>query len=319
MSNIEQAQNTLDQIVATFKNPEKLESTVKLAYIDDSNTRKPSSAWSFRNKFIQFMNNTRDGRSYEQWGLVKRYVKKGSKAFYILRPTFKNYCPVCSQKSDGTKTDTKFSSAWYDFIGYSMVRIFSHQKDGVKIFSCGKCQNDFTEKEVITQISNFTGIPKFRMEDTYGCGIPEYKPKKLPQLLDVAKAWDIKVEYAGSDHGEYGFYSPKQNLISLASEDPSVFFHELAHVADSRVQKGLKNGQDPIQEAVAELVAGVLCKMYGVDRTKVVHDYIEHYCTEKGKNKVEKMCLKILSRTQKVLAEIFEQKELCETPIEVKN
>ena len=152
------------------------------------------------------------------------------------------------------------------------------------------CENiETTTKNMLNDIQNnlLQKSLKFRKENTSGDDVPEYKPKKLPILSEVAKAWNIKIQFEKSDHGEYGFYSSSKNLISLASEDPSVFFHELAHVADSRVQNGLKGGQDPIQEAVAELVAGVLCKMYGVDRTKVVHDYIEHYCTEKGKNKVE--------------------------------
>ena len=312
------AQDVLNQIVSEFKNPEQLEETVKLAYIDDSNMRKPSSTWSFRNKFIMYMNETDDARSYDEWKEIGRYVKKGSKAFHILRPNLKNYCPICSANPELDELEPDQFYQWYNLKGYNLVRIYPKTVKG-KI-SCQKCKNDFGSNEVIKVYSRpkFIGLPKFRKEDTAGADVPKYKPKKLPILSEVAKAWNIKIQFEESDHGEYGFYSPSKNLISLASEDPSVFFHELAHVADSRVQNGLKGGQDPIQEAVAELTSGVLCKMYGIDRTKIVHDYIQGYCKGKNKNAVEKMCLKVLSRTEKALKEIFEQKEILEKPVEMK-
>ncbi len=35
------------------------------------------------------LNNTEDARGFNQWREAGRYVKKGSKAFYILAPMFK--------------------------------------------------------------------------------------------------------------------------------------------------------------------------------------------------------------------------------------
>lgn len=49
----------------------------------------PSRSWSLINRTIMFLADTYDGRGYRQWQQVGRYVKKGSKAFYILVPFIK--------------------------------------------------------------------------------------------------------------------------------------------------------------------------------------------------------------------------------------
>ncbi|VVB85644.1 Uncharacterised protein [uncultured archaeon] len=49
----------------------------------------PSDKWSFLNRILMYLNNTEDARGFKQWQQVGRYVKKDSKAFYILAPMFK--------------------------------------------------------------------------------------------------------------------------------------------------------------------------------------------------------------------------------------
>lgn len=46
----------------------------------------PSSQWSVLNRTIAFMSGTCDARGYKQWREADRYVKKGSRAIYILVP-----------------------------------------------------------------------------------------------------------------------------------------------------------------------------------------------------------------------------------------
>ncbi len=46
----------------------------------------PSNVWSLPNRIIMILNGTSDARGFRQWNEVNRYVKKGSKAFYILAP-----------------------------------------------------------------------------------------------------------------------------------------------------------------------------------------------------------------------------------------
>lgn len=44
----------------------------------------PSSNWSLLNRTLMFLSGTMDARGYKQWQNVNRYVKKGSKALYII-------------------------------------------------------------------------------------------------------------------------------------------------------------------------------------------------------------------------------------------
>ena len=46
----------------------------------------PSSKWSILNRILMFLAGTNDARGFRQWHEVNRYVKKGSKGFYILVP-----------------------------------------------------------------------------------------------------------------------------------------------------------------------------------------------------------------------------------------
>lgn len=46
----------------------------------------PSASWSMMNRLLMFFSGTQDARGFRQWKQVKRYVKKGSKAFHILVP-----------------------------------------------------------------------------------------------------------------------------------------------------------------------------------------------------------------------------------------
>lgn len=49
----------------------------------------PSSNWSLLNRTLMFLAGTMDARGYRQWQTVSRYVKKGSKALYIIVPYLK--------------------------------------------------------------------------------------------------------------------------------------------------------------------------------------------------------------------------------------
>lgn len=59
----------------------------------------PSAHWSLLNRTVMFLSGTYDGRGYRQWQQVGRYVKRGSKAFYILVPFIK--------KTEDEKADDK--------------------------------------------------------------------------------------------------------------------------------------------------------------------------------------------------------------------
>ena len=48
----------------------------------------PSAKWSLLNRILVLISGTADARGFRQWMAVKRYVRKGARAIYILVPRF---------------------------------------------------------------------------------------------------------------------------------------------------------------------------------------------------------------------------------------
>jgi len=76
----------LSQIVEQFKSGD-IPKTVAYSVFPMADV--PSAKWSLLNRTFMFLAGTSDGRGFRQWKSTGRYVKKGSKAFYILVPFFK--------------------------------------------------------------------------------------------------------------------------------------------------------------------------------------------------------------------------------------
>jgi hypothetical protein len=240
----------LDSIMERFKSGDIPEAVAMSMFpIPDI----PSAKWSILNRTIMFLSGTRDARGYRQWQQSNRYVKKGSKALYILVPFMKKI-----------ETDEGDKEALYGF--------------GCK--------------------------PVFRFEDTDGETL-EYEQIELPQLPLVEKAeeWGISVKAVPGNYWYKGFYSPDRKEIALATKEECVFFHELAHVSHEKVKGSLKNGQDPLQEIVAELSAQALCRIVGKSGVKYLgnsYRYIEKYA-DKLKMSPYSACIKVMSEVEMVL------------------
>ena len=76
----------LDTIVENFGSGEFPEAVAMASYpIPDI----PSARWSFTNRTLMFLAGTADARGFRQWKEVKRWVKSGARAVYILVPCMK--------------------------------------------------------------------------------------------------------------------------------------------------------------------------------------------------------------------------------------
>jgi len=160
-----------------------------------------------------------------------------------------------------------------------------------------------------TMLKGFICRPVFRVEDTDGDPL-EYDQIELPDfpLIEKAREWGITVKAIPGNYRYWGCYSLIRNEISLATEEEAVFFHELAHAAHDRIKGGLKGGQEPLQEIVAELSAQALCRMVGKrsrDTAGNSYKYIERYA-DKISLSPHLACIKVLSETEKVLNLILE-------------
>jgi hypothetical protein len=163
--------------------------------------------------------------------------------------------------------------------------------------------NEETGEENVV-LRGFKPSPVFMVEDTEGDKL-DYQFLEVPEipLIDRAREWGLSVKTVPGNYRYYGYYSPERKEIALASPEEKVFFHELAHAAHDRLMGGIKNGQDPFQEIVAELSAQALCRLTGKEADGSFghsYRYIEKYA-EQMKTTPHSACLKVLSDTEKVL------------------
>lgn len=82
----EKVKTVLNGIVEQFKSGNIPASVAFSQYPAPKNI--PLHKWSFLNRTVCFFSGTMDARGFRQWQKVKRNVKKGSKAIYILAPIF---------------------------------------------------------------------------------------------------------------------------------------------------------------------------------------------------------------------------------------
>lgn len=159
-------------------------------------------------------------------------------------------------------------------------------------------------------LTGFGLKPVFKVEETAGDPLP-YQQIELPELplIEIAESWGISVKAVPGNFRYYGYFSPDRKEIGLATPEETTFFHELAHCAHEKVAGGLKSGQDPLQEIVAELSGQALCRIVGKQQTDTTgnsYRYIENYA-EKLNMSPYGACMKVLSETEKVLNLILQE------------
>jgi len=163
-----------------------------------------------------------------------------------------------------------------------------------------KRENDEGDEE--KRLAGFMARPVFRIEDTEGETV-EYERVKLPNLplMQKAKEWGITVKPIPGNQSCYGFFSYDRNEIALASEEETVFFHELAHAAHKRLV-GTNKSQQWKKEIVAELAAAVICQIVGKTSKYLGNNYryIDHYAKKANLRPVQG-CLKVISDVEKVI------------------
>lgn len=131
------------------------------------------------------------------------------------------------------------------------------------------------------ELCGFLGLGVFAYHQTDGEGDQafRYEPKEPPPLREVAQAFGLDVRF-GPMLGAYGA-TDSDTSVWLATDDVGVFFHELAHAAHTKADKGKRKGDQAERETVAEFTAAVLMELYGLgDRSGNAWKYIEHFATD---------------------------------------
>ena len=261
----EAAEQALADVLELFANPERLPAAIARTVIARAEGTGPMEYWSLPNQLLCILAGSTDCRGIRQWNQAGRRVKKGAKAVRILAPRTRKIREADPETGE--------------------------------------------ESERVLTVG-FVGVPVFRYQDTEGAPLelPDYQPASFPPLYGVALRLGVDVSYAPFVERFRGYYSHDRAEIILCSHDVEVFFHELAHAAHddvlSREGKKLEGGQVPRQEIVAEVVAAVLCELYGFEGyLPHCRQYVASYS---GKEGPARGALKVLGDVQAVLLAILE-------------
>ena len=144
----------------------------------------------------------------------------------------------------------------------------------------------------------------FRVEDTEGSAL-EYENIELPDvpLMERAEEWGISVRAIPGNYQYFGYFSVDRREIAIATNQECVFFHEISHCAHYLLNGGLKKGQDPLQEIIAELSAQALAIIVGKSAEDTVgnsYRYIQKYADQLNISP-HTACLKVMSQVEQVL------------------
>lgn len=84
-----QAEQAAQQILNAFQTGDLPEALAPIFIRRGSDSDVPCAKWSWSNQLLCAIHGTSDARGFRQWLDVKRSVRKGQKAFYILAPCVK--------------------------------------------------------------------------------------------------------------------------------------------------------------------------------------------------------------------------------------
>jgi hypothetical protein len=165
-----------------------------------------------------------------------------------------------------------------------------------------KLEKEGEEPEMIC--ISFAPIPVFAAGSTEGEGtLGVYQPKELPPLYEVAERLGVEVRYMPVSPDKLGSCKHDGTRITIGTDDPAVFFHELAHAVHAKIGGELKGGQDTTQETIAEFTSAVLMDLYGLrDTSGNTWNYIKMYADDPLE-----AITKALKTVEQVLAVLFTQ------------
>lgn len=129
------------------------------------------------------------------------------------------------------------------------------------------------------QLIGFYPVSVFSFDSTDGEPLKEdMTPRKLPPLFEVAARLGLSVKFqpvAPDRLGDCG-----HGLINMGTDDPRVFWHELAHAAHQAIDPEYKDRSSQYKEVVAEFTSCVIANLYGFDYTGTTWQYLRMFSTD---------------------------------------
>ncbi len=246
----------MDTLLKMF-DEENLEKVARAVFRGDS---IPADKWSFLNRILMYLNNTEDARGFRQWQQVGRYVKKGSRAFYIIAPLTRKITAEKSLDSGEIVREEKTVLA-----GFKGIPVFRFED---------------TEGEPIIREDFKVNIP---------C-----------EFNSIIQELGIKVQPVRFCGAAFGSYNLINKEIRLASPDIEVFLHELSHAVDDRLnglKPGQRKDQEVTAEFSAAVIAHLMSYRIPLGN---VREYIAEYSFRELMNclgRIEKVVSYIIERT----------------------
>lgn len=238
----------------------------------------PAAQWSLRNRFLLALSGHTDARGYRQWLAVRRQVKKGQRACYILTPR--------------------------------LVRHRDEQQPGLPLAPKDEPAAMLEPKLILV---GFLAVPVFGYSQTEGDPLPGAEQEtafieQLP-LVQVARSWNLAVTLLDGRISGYAGSYVRGKRIELAVENLSTWAHELVHAADHRLGTlNVRGGQQLDNEVVAELGGAVLLECLGQtvasDRGGA-WEYINAYASKHQVNPLA-VCLELFERTSRCVSLILD-------------
>src|SRR3972149_524024 len=248
----------MDTLLKMF-DEENLEKVARAVFRSEGSSI-PADKWSFLNRILMYLHNTEDARGFRQWQQVGRYVKKGSKAFYIIAPVTRKITAEKNLESGEMVREERTVLAGFK---------------GIPVF----------------RIEDTDGAPMIGEE--YRVNLP----REFKGIIQELGLRGQPVRFCGAVYGSYNLISRE---IRLASPDIDVFLHELSHAVDDRLtglQPGQKTDQEVTAEFSAAVIAHLMGYRIPLGNVK---EYIEQYSFRDVMSclaRIEKIVSYVIERT----------------------
>lgn len=133
--------------------------------------------------------------------------------------------------------------------------------------------------EEITQLIGFFPVAVFPIETTEGEPLKDdMTPRQLPPLFEVAARLGVTVKFQPVIPDRLGDCG--HDLINLGTDDPRVFWHELAHAAHQATDPEFQKRTSQYKEILAEFTACVIANLYGYDYSGTSWEYLKMFSSD---------------------------------------
>lgn len=222
----------------------------------------PSNAWSLANKIIMAMHGTSDARGFKQWNEANRYVKKGSKAIYILAPWISKR--ESARREEEEENPVHISQVLKGFLAIPVFKV-----------------EDTDGKDLDYQKLELPKLPLLDVAKSWG--------------IDVAP-----VAYQGGWYGYYQQEKDVIRLATPSEKTFFHELSHAAHKRILKtLVNGQDWKQEIVAELSAQTLCHVF-GMNGENTTGNSYEYISFYA-EKAKKDVGVVCVSVLGDVEKVL------------------